>query len=213
MFTGIIEEIGEVIEIDKSLDLVKVKILAEELSKEAKSGESISVNGVCLTVTDKKNPYMFFEVISQTLNETTLRNLSQKNKINLESSLSINKGISGHLVTGHVDTVGKIINIKNLSQKQVEMCIEVHSELMKFIVEKGSICVDGVSLTVAKVKDNNFCIYLTPYTLTNTTLKERRIDEEVNIEVDLIVRYLEKLVFSQEGTKLDKDFLRKHGFI
>jgi len=212
MFTGIIEEVGKIESLKKSGDLLKLKVLAKEISKDANKGDSIAVNGACLTVTDKKDAFIYFDVISKTIENTNLSRLKEKNNVNLEKSLTIDKGISGHLVTGHVDSTGKIIDIRKLHQEQVKICVEVESSLTKFIVSKGSICIDGISLTVFDVKGSCFWVFLTPFTLSQTTLKNKKINDYVNIEVDLIARYLDKIV-SKKSNALNRNFLVKYGFL
>lgn len=213
MFTGIIEEIGEVVNISKARGSAILEISTEKLVDKVDIGDSVAVNGVCLTVTQLKNITICFEVISETIENTNIGNLNKGDLVNLEQSLKMNDNLSGHLVTGHIDGTGKIINISKISVSQVKMEIKTLSTLMKFIVSKGSICVDGISLTITAVKENVFEISLTPFTLNNTTLGEKGKGEEVNIEIDLIARYIHRIIWDKEKSSIDKNFLEKYGFL
>lgn len=213
MFTGIIEQIAKVVEFKNFANLAELKVLSPKFANEVKPGDSISVNGVCLTVSKIERKHICFEIISQTLKNTNLCDLRESDSVNLERSLSVTKIINGHLVTGHIDGVGSIVTINRLSKEQYKMQIEIPHDLMKFVVPKGSISIDGVSLTVNEVKKNIILVGLTPYTYNHTIFKEKKEKDKVNIEIDLIARYINKLVSKTQKSNIDKGFLEKYGFM
>lgn len=212
MFTGIVETIGKIRRVQPG-KVWKLEVDVRKKIPNLKKGDSIAVNGVCLTVTGIKSSNICFEVIPETIENTNISKLKKGDLVNLERSLKFNGELSGHLVTGHIDGTGEIVNIRRVSKSQVEMEIETNSEFMKFIAPKGSICVDGVSLTVTSTEKNIFRISLAPFTLNNTTLGEKRAGEEINIEVDLIARYLFNFFSHQTEGRIDKETLKKYGFI
>ena len=191
MFTGIIESIGIIKSMDKEGEDLKVNVTinGKEL-QDINIGDSISVNGICLTVTDIFEDLLSFDISKETLSRTSPFEMSQK--LNLETSLRYNGKISGHFVTGHVDEVGFIRSIEKKDMCEV-WGIEVSKKLMKFIPEKGSVALNGTSLTVNYVDENIFFINLIPHTLLSTNLSSQKIGGMVNIEIDMIARYLQNL--------------------
>lgn len=188
MFTGIIEEKGTVEAIIKQPRLFTLTIKAPKVSRGTQAGESISVDGVCLTVKRKPGSSVSFDVMKATLKVTTLGLFKIGQKVNLERALRVSDRLSGHFVTGHVDVIGtveKIIKKKN----EVEFVIRMPASFRRFLVPKGSVCVDGVSLTVGKVAERRFSVYLIPYTVRNTTFHERKEGDPVNIEIDILAKY------------------------
>ena len=193
MFTGIIQAIGSIQEIHSSDDGVILKINSNTLDLiDSKIGDSIAVNGVCLTVTQVSEKLFTADVSNETIYCSTFSDLSQGVSVNLEKSLRFNQGIDGHLVSGHVDGVGKVQSI-NQDGDSTRIKILVESDIVKYIAKKGSICINGVSLTVNSVEDNVFDVNIVPHTFSVTTLRDLSIDSNVNLEIDLIARYVERL--------------------
>jgi riboflavin synthase len=189
MFTGIIESIGIIESMDKEGEDLKVNVtLNGKKLQDINIGDSISVNGICLTVTDIDEDLLSFDISKETLSRTSPFEISQK--LNLETSLRYNGKVSGHFVTGHVDEVGFIRSIEKKDKCEV-WGVEVSKKLMKFIPEKGSVALNGTSLTVNYVVENIFYINLIPYTLLSTNLSSLKIGGMVNIEIDMIARYLQ----------------------
>jgi len=191
MFCGIVEEIGLVTKIVKKANLVSLVLKAKKILPGTKGGDSISVNGVCLTVTSKTNRGLTFDVMKETLLRTNLGRLQAGWKVNLERAMKVGDRISGHFVSGHIDGMGKIIRIRR-QKNYVEFEVSAAKALLKFIVPKGSICVEGVSLTVGKVGKSTFSFYLIPFTLQMTTLGQKRSGEYLNLETDMLAKYIVK---------------------
>ena len=191
MFTGIIESIGIIKSMEKEGGDLKVKVtLNGKKLQDINTGDSICVNGICLTVTDINEDLLSFDISKETLSRTSPFEISQK--LNLETSLRYNGKVSGHFVTGHVDEVGFIRSIEKKDMCEV-WGVEVSKKLMKFIPEKGSVALNGTSLTVNYVDENIFYINLIPHTLQSTNLSSLKIGGMVNIEIDMIARYLQNL--------------------
>lgn len=187
MFTGIIEELGEVKSILPRSLATLIKIKAKKVQEDIKIGDSLSVNGVCLTLIEKESDALTFEVIPQTLKVTNLGSLRVSDKVNLERSLKIGSRLSGHFVTGHVDCLGTIRR-KNYINNNLKYEIAVPPVFMNYILPKGSIAVDGISLTIADMKAGTFNIFIIPHTLENTTLKAKGPSDKVNIEFDILAK-------------------------
>jgi len=194
MFTGIIQAKGSIQEVHSSDDGVILKINSNTLDlSDSKIGDSIAVDGVCLTVTQMSNEWFTADVSNETINCTTFSDLSQGESVNLEKSLRLNQGIDGHLVSGHVDGVGKVQSInKDGDSTRIKILVEI--DLIKYIAKKGSICINGVSLTVNSVEGNIFDVNIVPHTFSVTTLGDLSIGSNVNLEIDLIARYVENLI-------------------
>ncbi len=197
MFTGIIEDIGIVEQLNKSNEFLKLKISSIKINKNVYIGDSISVNGVCLTVDDiesEEDKKVFgFSVVHETLLKTNLDNLEIGSSVNLERAVKFSDRLNGHLVQGHIEDVGTIIQKKHLNN-QVDFLIKLDSELMKYCIVKGSIAIDGISLTIADQIDNSIKVAIIPHTLENTNLKSKTVDDTVNIETDIIAKYIENLI-------------------
>lgn len=195
MFTGIVEETGKVVKIVKKEDSSRLEICADKIMEDCEVGNSISVNGTCLTAVKVKVSQNSFEVdiSAETLRRTNLGDLEVSNQVNLERAAKLSDRIGGHLVMGHVDEVGKVKAIEPEGES-VLMSFQVSKSATRYIVEKGSICVDGVSLTVVKVGASRFSVSLIPYTLAHTTLGKKSVGDKVNIELDIIGKYIEKLL-------------------
>ena len=193
MFTGIIQAIGSIQEVHSSDNGVVLKINSNNLDiSDSKIGESIAVNGVCLTATQVSDNSFTADVSNETINCTTLSDLLIGDSVNLEKSLRINQGIDGHLVSGHVDGIGKVQSInKDGDSSRIKILVE--DDIIKYIAKKGSICINGVSLTVNSVEDNIFDVNIVPHTFSVTTLRDLSVGSNVNLEIDLIARYVERL--------------------
>lgn len=221
MFTGIVEEIGSVEKIQRGRNSAALLIHGEKVLEGTKIGDSIAVNGICLTVTRLFSHKFSADVMHETLNRSTLSGLVPGSRVNLERAMAADGRFGGHMVAGHVDGVGKILAIQK-DDTAVWYTIEVKAELMRYIVEKGSVAIDGISLTVAAVADTHFSISAIPHTVSQTVLRERRIGDLVNVETDMIGKYLEKLLgpltqgrdVKKEGEhgSITREFLSQNGF-
>jgi riboflavin synthase len=192
MFTGIIQSIGLIKKIESLKKDARITIAYKPNQIKASSlGDSISVNGVCLTIQKKQKNQFIFHVSEETLNRTIA--FTEKSLVNLESALLYNGKVGGHFVTGHIDGMGKIASIKTTSQCWI-LEIKPPKKLLKFIAEKGSIAINGVSLTVNSIKNDKFKVNIIPFTLKETNLGNLTKGSEINIEIDLIARYLENIL-------------------
>ena len=198
MFTGIIQSKGSIKEIFSSSDGARLKINTNALDlSDTNVGDSIAVDGVCLTVTELTEGSFTADVSNETLTCTTFSALKQGKNVNLERSLRVNQGIDGHLVSGHVDGIGAVNSIEK-DGDSVRIKIEVQGDIIKYIAKKGSICINGVSLTVNSVENNFFDVNIVPHTLSATTLGGLSLQSNVNIEIDQIARYVERLLSQNE---------------
>ena len=213
MFTGIIEEIGTIAEVHPKSSGVSVKIKAETVLEDAKVGDSIAVDGPCLTVRDFEPDGFVADISEETCRRTTLRSCKVGTRVNLERSLRLSDRLGGHLVLGHVDEIATISGWKHEGSSSL-MQVTVSPKVEPYIAYKGSIAVDGVSLTIANVFDKKFEVALIPHTLDVTTLGGKRNGDIVNIEVDVMARYIESLMQNQipPSQTLDLEFLQKHGY-
>lgn len=215
MFTGIVEEIGTVKKIQKGQNSAILVIQAERILEDMKVGDSIAVNGVCLTVTAFGLDGFHADVMHETLNRSALTGLKGGSHVNLERAMPANGRFGGHIVAGHVDGTGKIIKIRQ-DDTAIWYTLQAEPAILRYIVEKGSIAIDGISLTVAQVSDEWFSISAIPHTVRETVLSERREGDLVNLENDVIGKYVERLlcpVQEQKGqSTLTKEFLLKCGF-
>ncbi|HGJ66808.1 TPA: riboflavin synthase [bacterium] len=215
MFTGIIEEIGIIANIERSANSCKLIISAKKIIDDCKDGDSISVNGTCLTVTKRLAGGFVADVMAETMRRTNLDDLKTGDKVNLERSLRLSDRLGGHIVAGHVDEVGTVIELIPEGIATL-MRIKVSSDLMRYVAVKGSVCIDGVSLTVTDVTDTSFQVSLIPYTKEITILGLKRLGDKVNIEADMLARYLERLMIApnnEQKSAIDEEFLAKHGFM
>jgi len=194
MFTGIIEAIGKIRSIEKKgKDSRFIFDIGEMTLEDMNIGDSIAVNGTCLSITEKDGHSFIADLSGETLALTTFSNLQEDSPVNLEKAMKLSDRINGHLVSGHVDGIGKIIDRQD-EGRSIRFEIELPEALKKYISKKGSITVDGVSLTVNDVNENVFSVNIIPHTLSETIFSEYRVNTEVNLEVDQIARYLEKLI-------------------
>lgn len=209
MFTGIVEEIGIINAIKKGVKSVVLKIEGEIIFEDLKLGDSVAVNGVCLTVTSICGKLFSADVMNETLARSSLGSLNIGTKVNLERAMAASGRFGGHIVSGHIDGVGKISYIKK-DDIAVWYTIKAEAKIMRYIIEKGSVALDGISLTVAKADRDSFLVSVIPHTAGQTTLAEKNIGSVVNIENDIIGKYLEKFVQNNDG--ITKAFLIKNGF-
>ncbi len=206
MFTGIVEETGKVV----SAQSGGLRIKADKALGGMESGGSVAVNGVCLTVTEFSDESFSAAVMPETLKRTNLGSLAAGDKVNLECALTLQKGIGGHLVQGHIDGTGRVSAVVPEGEA-VLITIKAPSLVMRYIVEKGFIAVDGVSLTVVGCDAASFTVSIVGYTREHTTIEDRRAGDEVNLEADIIAKYVERL--SQPRTSgITVEFLKEHGF-
>ena len=216
MFTGIVEEIGKIKDISRGKSSVNLSVLCSSVLEGTRKGDSISVNGVCLTVADINESSFSADVMPETMRATNLGLLNPGDTVNLERALSPMGRFGGHIVTGHIDGTG-IIRKTEKDDIAVWITIETSSEILKYIIYKGSVAVDGISLTVQYVDDKAFKIAVIPHTRNSTTLQERKAGYKVNIECDIIGKYVEKLLCLAEkgreaGRKITLEYLLENGF-
>lgn len=218
MFTGIIQAIGEIERLEPRGGDVRVAVAAGKLDLERVSvGDSIAVNGICLTAVAVDNGRFRADVSRETLARTTLGGLAPGSRVNLETALTLATPLGGHLVSGHVDGVGTLLEMREEGRS---WRLQIHSpgELARYIAHKGSICVDGTSLTVNEIKGSVFDLNIVPHTFRETIIGGYRTGTRVNLEVDLIARYLERLVLGEhagdhEVSAITEEFLRRHGYL
>ncbi|MDE5764238.1 MAG: riboflavin synthase [Ruminococcus sp.] len=212
MFTGIIEEVGTVKEIRRNGNNSFIRIQADKILSDVHLGDSIAVNGVCLTVTSFDGKIFQADVMNETLSRSSLRTLRTGSPVNLERAMSAGGRFGGHIVSGHIDGTGNIINIKN-DGIAVWYTIKADSGIMRYIVEKGSVAIDGISLTVAKVGADNFSVSIIPHTSGQTILSSKKSGDIVNLENDIIGKYVEKLMNPVKTNGIDMNFLDERGFL
>lgn len=215
MFTGIVEEIGRIRRIQKGVHSATLEIEAGEILEDTKIGDSIAVNGICLTVTGMRDGCFTADVMHETLERSSLSHLVTGSLVNLERAMQINGRFGGHIVSGHIDGIGKIVNIQK-DDNAVWFAIQPKKEMMRYVVEKGSIAIDGISLTVAKTEESTFFVSTIPHTVKQTILCEKRVGDDVNLEADVVAKYIESLlIFSKQEKKnsnMTREFLEKYGF-
>lgn len=191
MFTGIVEGLGTITKFEKKTNTrsaAKMKVNLGNLAKGLKAGHSVAINGVCLTVTKISKNNAEFEMIGETMRKTDLGKLGSGDKVNIERSLKIGDRMEGHFVLGHIDGTGKIINIEKLP-KEIKLWIEFSNDLIKYVVKKGSIAIDGISLTVVDLIKNKISVCIIPHTMEITNLYSKKIGDKVNIETDILGKY------------------------
>jgi riboflavin synthase len=218
MFTGIIEAVGTIADMQAKGGDLRIKINTGKLDlADVKLGDSIAVNGVCLTVIQQDSSGFAADVSRESLNLTSLGNLSQGSDVNLEKALQLETRLGGHLVSGHVDGLGKVVDRYD-DGRSVRFSIQAPDGLARYIAAKGSICVDGTSLTVNKVDGSRFELNIVPHTIQETIIKHYQVGTNVNLEVDVIARYLERLLLGEKaaensGEAISEAFLAEHGFM
>ena len=210
MFTGLVEQTAEVIGMQKTVGGARLIIAAPEEFAELTLGESIAVNGCCLTLARHRDGAMTFDLLDETLIRTNLGALPQGGLVNLERALPVNGRLGGHFVQGHIDCVSEITALEE-SGTDHRLEIALPREFSQYVIFKGSIAIDGISLTIARLEKDRFSVFLIPHTMERTNLHQRRAGEQVNLEFDLLAKYLERLVAVRESAeqKLSGIFDRK----
>jgi riboflavin synthase len=217
MFSGIVEEMGAITVLGKTLAGTKLTILASIVMGDLKIGDSVSVNGTCLTVISRSDRDFSVEVSPETLSVTTLGLLNPGTPVNLERAMRLNERIGGHLVAGHVDGIG-VIRSRHQDANAIILAIEAPQHILRYCVVKGSITVDGISLTINDVNEKGFSVAIIPHTAKVTTLGLKQVNDPVNLESDLIGKYVERLLqergqLPKSPVTIDKDYLQKRGLI
>ena len=209
MFTGIIEELGIIKKIKNTETGKELIIHAENVIKDLKIGDSLAVNGVCLTLVGINKKKLKFELVNETLNRSNLGELKIKSKVNLERAMTLTTRIGGHLLQGHVETTGIIIDKQDLGES-CNIVIGVNPEWMRYCIKKGSIALDGIALTITDIVDNFISLTIIPHTLDMTTLGFKDIGDTINIETDIIAKYIENLLYFEEKDNIQKiDLVKK----
>lgn len=218
MFTGIVEGIGEVRGIRRLGADAVCSLRVPPLFSDCRSGESIAVDGVCLTITEIKGDFFSLDISAETLNRTTLGNFKQGRKVNLERALKLSDRLGGHLVSGHVDGTGIIQKIERLQRSWI-IHISLDPSLRRYVIDKGSIAVDGISLTIRRCMGTSFDVSIIPQTAHHTTLSQKVSGDKLNIEVDLISKYIEKFflhdtttISKEKPSRIDREMLIRYGF-
>ena len=212
MFTGIIEEMGSMVRVESGSTSGKIQLKAHKVLEGTKIGDSIAANGVCLTATAFTSHSFTAAAMHETLRRSTLGNLHPGSPINLERAMAANGRFGGHMVAGHIDGTGTISNIEK-DGNAVWYTLQASPQILRYIVEKGSVALDGISLTVAEVRADYFKVSVIPHTLAQTALAQKRTGDCVNIENDIIGKYVEKLLGTpQKSSGITKEFLSRYGF-
>lgn len=214
MFTGIIEEVGTVLGIRRGAKSLVLDISADNILADVRIGDSIAVNGVCLTATSVNNNSFTADVMPETLSRSSLADLKSGSHVNLERAMAANGRFGGHIVSGHIDGTGTIKRIRK-DDNAVRYEISADRTILKYIVEKGSVTIDGISLTVTEVSEKSFSVSVIPHTLSVTILGEKSVGSIVNLENDIIGKYVEKLLFAKEEkpkSNITREYLAKYGF-
>lgn len=217
MFTGIIEEKGVIQQIKQTGDAIVMSIDAQKVLSDINLGDSIAVNGVCLTVTSFDTRSFTVDLMPETVRNTSLRDLTKGSKVNLERAMAANGRFGGHFVSGHVDGTGAIKS-KRREHNAVYYEIEVSPALRKYMILKGSVAVDGTSLTIFGLTENSFTISIIPHTIEETIIGSKGVGDIVNVECDMLAKYMEELLANRDSAKhgeqreLSEEFLRDHGF-
>lgn len=213
MFTGLIEEIGVIRKRTPSTGGLRLVVEGRKIMDDLKVGDSVSVNGVCQTVEDVGKGYFIFFSIPETIARTNLGSLSLGDKVNLERPVKLGESLGGHLISGHVDCVGRIVKRKKMEAHTL-LEVSYPPEFDRYVVPKGSIALEGISLTVVEATSGRFSVAIIPHTLKNTNLGTKKIGDEVNLEFDQIAKYVEKQSRARSGEiELTKDFLERAGWL
>ena len=208
MFTGIIEEVGKL----KSFNGGRIEISCEKVLSDVKIGDSIDVNGICLTVTDFTKDFFSADVMPETVKRTSLDELNIGGAVNLERALQVGDRFGGHIVSGHIDGTGNILNVRP-DANAIFIDVTAQSNILRQIAEKGSVALDGISLTVVDVTAEKFCVSMIPHTLTVTNFKFKHVDSLVNIETDILAKYIDRLLhYKQAPIELTREVLAQNGF-
>jgi riboflavin synthase len=213
MFTGIVEELGWVERLERRGEGAYLRVRCKKVLEDSREGSSIAVNGVCLTAVDLQPESFSADLAPETMRRSNLGALRQGSRVNLERPLSMSDRLSGHIVQGHVDGVGELLKLEELGEDNWWMEVRVPAELDRYLVYKGSIAIDGISLTIAKVRGNVIAVTIIPHTYENTTLGTRKPQESLNLECDMLAKHVEKLLGKLElkpGLTVEK--LKEQGY-
>jgi len=214
MFTGIIEEIGKIEKITPIAGGITIKINAEKILEDVAVNDSICIDGVCLTVTKKDNETFWADAVGATLEKTTFIKIKADTSVNLERSVKLSDRLGGHLVQGHVNGVGTITEITKLGENYLLKTF-IPDELNKYLIKEGSIAINGISLTIADLKSNEISISIIPHTWQNTNLKDKKVNDKVNVEIDILAKYVEKLltkVNNSSNKNITENWLKEIGY-
>ena len=216
MFTGIVEELGIIRKLHVSGHSGSIEIEAHKVLQNTNVGDSIAVNGICLTVTALGKDFFTADIMAETVRRSSLKNATSGDFVNLERAMAADGRFGGHIVSGHVDGTGTILSMKR-EENAVWVTISASPSIMKFIVQKGSVCLDGISLTVAAVGESDFKVSVIPHTGEETTLLKKKAGNTINIENDIIGKYVDRLLNFKDSSPSDNggitmDFLRKYDF-
>ena len=216
MFTGIIEELGQVRFLQKGDKSAKISLKAKIVNQDIAIGDSVATNGVCLTIIEYSKEHIVAEVMNETLERTSIGSLKTDDKVNLERALRLDSRLGGHIVTGHVDGTGKIVSKKKEGIAQL-IDISYPENLAKYLAPKGSVAIDGISLTVVSAEDNYLRVSVIPHSIQMTTLGFKNVGDIVNIEIDVLARYIERIYGFQnnkkEKSRISEEFLIENGFM
>ncbi|MBI1807278.1 MAG: riboflavin synthase [Ignavibacteria bacterium] len=216
MFTGIVEEVGKISHVERTKGGLRLQISAPGALSELKVNDSVSINGVCQTVISKNSSSFAVEAVEETLGKTTFPSLKAGDKVNVELPMRVNDRLGGHIVLGHVDAVGKITAIQARDNSWM-FTVRIPEQFSKYIVPVGSIAIDGVSLTVAAVENCSITISIIPHTMDHTIFTSYAVGSDVNVEFDIIGKYIERMIIAQptahnDGRGLSEQYLRKMGY-
>jgi len=216
MFTGIVEEVGSIGSIVAGQTSGEIQILANKVLEQTKIGDSIAVNGVCLTVTELSSDSFKADVMPETMRRSNLGLLGRGKKVNLERAMAADGRFGGHIVSGHIDGIGEVLSLKR-EENAVWVTIAAPADILALIVEKGSIAIDGISLTVAAVTENDFSVSIIPHTGSETTLLDKIAGDKVNLENDILGKYVQRLLMPGKNepakkSRITESFLMENGF-
>ena len=206
MFTGIVEEIGFIEKLTKTKSGLRFVIEAKVIMDSMEIGDSVSVNGVCLTVSKIKQNYFYVDLVEETIKKTNLGSLKKGSNVNLERAITLATRLGGHILQGHIETIGTIVG-KKVNNDSAILSINIETEFLKYCLPKGSIAIDGISLTITTISDNIISIALIPHTLKMTTLGSKKNGDLVNIETDIIGKYVERLMSFNDGDLVGNELL------
>ncbi|WP_333886745.1 riboflavin synthase [Clostridium sp.] len=217
MFTGLVEEIGQILEIKNGENSSKITISSKKVLEEVKLGDSIAVNGACLTVTSFTGNSFTVDVMAETLRKSNLKLLKRNSSVNLERAVKVGERLGGHIVTGHIDGISRVKEVKK-EDIATWLVIQPPLELLKYMVSKGSVALDGVSLTIAQVHKDCISVSLIPHTKAKTILQYKNVGDEINTECDLIGKYIENLILRREkepvkSSSITEQLLKENGFL
>ncbi len=211
MFTGIVEEVGTVLGVSRGDKSSVLHIGGEKIFDDLSLGDSVAVNGLCLTVSALAGNSFCADVMHETLSRSSIGTLRAGSRVNLERALKLGGRLGGHIVLGHIDGTGRISKVERDDTAWI-YSIDAKSEIMRYIAPKGSVAVDGISLTIASRRSDGFSVSVIPHTAKSTVLSEKSAGEIVNLETDIIGRYTEQFLTAQNGSGITREFLQKYGF-